>query len=136
MAKAVLSGALKCEETEVMILKAFDASLHDLLWCDGLIVGTPENFGYLSGGIKDFLDRTYYPARDDPNFISRPYALFVSAGNDGTNAIKHFDRIAKGYPLIKVAEPILCQGTLTNEALDQCQELGETIANALAFGVY
>ncbi len=136
MANAVLSGAQKCEEIEVKLLKAFDATLDDLLWCDGLIVGTPENFGYLSGGIKDFLDRTYYPARDDPSFVSRPYALFVSAGNDGTNAIRHFDRIVKGYPLVKVADPILCQGEVTEEALDRCKELGETIANGLAFGVY
>ena len=79
LAEAVAEGVKQEPEIELRQLKAFDATLEDLLACDALLMGTPENFGYMSGAVKDFLDRTYYPAQEHE--LNLPYALFVSAGN-------------------------------------------------------
>ena len=84
LAQAVARGARLEADTEVRLRHALDADIADLLWCDGVLIGTPENFGYLSGLIKDFFDRTYYAALAAQ--LQRPYALFISAGNDGTGA--------------------------------------------------
>ena len=65
MAEAVCEGAKTIDDVEVVLKKAADATLADLLTCDGLAVGTPENFGYMSGMIKDFFDRTYGGAQED-----------------------------------------------------------------------
>jgi len=76
MAQAVLAGSEKETEVECRFLTAFQSSAEDLIWCDGVLFGTPENFGYMSGAIKDFFDRTYDEVEplalivltpDDPN---------------------------------------------------------------------
>ena len=64
MAQAVYEGAKAIEGIEVILKKAPEATLDDLLACEGLAVGTPENFGYMSGMLKDFFDRTYVGAQD------------------------------------------------------------------------
>ena len=86
MAKAVVDGAKAIENTEVVLKKAGEATLDDLLVCSGLAIGTPENFGYMSGMIKDFFDRTYYGAQD--KVFRKPYVVFISAGNDGSGALR------------------------------------------------
>ena len=134
MAKAVLSGCQQEAGVETRLLHAFDATLENLLWADGLLFGTPENFGYMSGALKDFFDRTYYPAESYQ--INLPYAIFVSAGNDGTGAVREIDRIVKGYPLRKIAEPLIAKGDLTDEHLQQCEELGHSMATGLAMGIF
>jgi multimeric flavodoxin WrbA len=134
LAQAVLRGALLEEGTETRIVKAFDAKLDDLLWCDAVLFGTPENFGYMSGALKDFFDRTFYPAQ--PHALNLPYALFIGAGNDGSGAVRAIDRILLGYPMRKVAEPVISKGDLTQESSASCEELGQTLAAGLAFGIY
>ena len=116
------------------MLRAADAGVDDLLGCHGLLLGTPENFGYMSGMMKDFLDRTYYPA--EGRTVGLPYALFVSAGNDGRGAIREIDRIALGYGWKKVAEPVIARGPITAEGLVLCRELGTTLAAGIGYGVY
>lgn len=134
LANAVYHGALTEQVIEVVIKTAMAAGVEDLLACDAVIFGSPENFGYLSGGLKDFLDRTFYPA--EPHQINIPYGCFISAGNDGTGAVRQLERIAKGYPLKKVTEPIIIKGLPTEEGLQQCHELGATFTAALAMGIY
>ncbi|MFZ5512135.1 MAG: flavodoxin family protein [Pseudomonadota bacterium] len=134
MAQAVLRGARQIEETETVLRRAFDASLEDLLGCHGLLIGTPENFGYMSGAVKDFFDRTYYPA--EGKTIGLPYAIFVSAGNDGTGAVTQIERIANGYGWKRVAEPVIARGGLHPDDLARCEELGATLAAGIAFGVF
>ena len=62
LAEAVISGAQNpaIEGVELRTLLAKDAGPDDLLWAQGLLLGTPENFGYMSVALKDFFDRTFY----------------------------------------------------------------------------
>ena len=53
-------GAATIPECELVVLRAADANSDDVLAADGLLLGTPENFGYMSGMVKDFFDRVYY----------------------------------------------------------------------------
>jgi len=134
MAKAVTEGAAGIENTELIVRRAFDATLEDLLYCDGIAIGTPENFGYMSGLIKDFFDRTFYPAQG--RVFKKPYVVFISAGNDGRGAQNSIERIALGYPLKKVYEPVIARGEVTEEILEQCRELGATLAGGCEMGIY
>jgi multimeric flavodoxin WrbA len=134
LAGAVLSGCQTEAQVETRICKAFDANLEDLLWADGLLFGTAENFGTMSGALKDFFDRTYYPA--EPYKLNLPYALFISAGNDGTGAVREIERIACGYPLKKIAPPLIAKGAVSRDHLKQAQELGQSMASGLAMGIF
>ena len=134
LAQAAYRGACQAEETQTVIKRAFDTVLQDLLDCHGVLFGTPENFGYMSGALKDFFDRTFYPAQE--HHLNLPYALFVSCGNDGTGAVRQIDRILTGYPMRSVAEPVICRGPVTPEYLEQCEELGLMLAAGLALGIY
>jgi flavorubredoxin len=134
MARAALRGARRVPEVETRLIMALRAGIDDLLWAHGLLLGTPENFGYMSGALKNFLDRTYYPAQGKISGL--PYALFISAGNDGTGAQTSIERIAKGYPLKPICDPLIARGELTAEVLQQCEELGETLASGVAWGIF
>ncbi|MCP5328139.1 MAG: NAD(P)H-dependent oxidoreductase [Steroidobacteraceae bacterium] len=113
---------------------ALEATLDDLLWADGLLFGTPEHFGYMSGALKDFFDRTFYPAEGRTE--GRPYGLFVSAGNDGTGTATAVARIATGYRWKAIAEPLIVVGEPDANALTRCTELGATLAVGLAAGAF
>ena len=134
MAQAVLRGARQEQAVNSQLKRANDATLDDLLSANGLIFGTPENFGYMSGALKDFFDRTFYPA--EPHKINLPYALFVGAGNDGSGAINAVERIVKGYPLRKVTEPVFSVGKISDQQLTACEELGLSMAAGIAMGIF
>ena len=136
MAEAVLRGASseELDDVESRMLRAARAGPDDLLWADALILGTPENFGYMSGAMKDFLDRTYYPC--EGKVESLPYAIFISAGNDGSGALSSLQRIARGYPLRAVQEPIIARGDVTDAVLAECEELGMAMAAGLEMAVF
>lgn len=131
---AVERGALRAGAVEVRRQRAFDTSLEDLLECTGIVFGTAEYNGYMSGALKDFFDRTFYPAQG--KVINKPYAIVVSAGNDGSFAVQFIERIARGYPLKPIAAPIICVGAVTPEAEASCEELGEAFAAGLALGIF
>lgn len=134
LVEAVAAGAALEPQIELSVKRAFDADTEDLKWADAILFGTPENFGYMSGALKDFFDRTYYPAQALQ--LCTPYALFVSAGNDGSGAVREVDRILKGYPMKKVAEPLVIKGKVDADALEACRDLGQTMASALQLGVF
>jgi multimeric flavodoxin WrbA len=135
MAEAVERGARAgSEHVSVRKIHGTQATLDDLLWCDGLVIATPENFGYMAGAIKDFFDRTFYPVE---GLVTKlPYALVVKAGNDGTFAVEAVQRIARGYGFEQVADPVLSVGELTSEQLAQCEELGQLMSAGLELGVF
>ncbi|OGP89081.1 MAG: flavodoxin [Deltaproteobacteria bacterium RBG_19FT_COMBO_43_11] len=134
MAHAVAEGASAVEGTKVVLKKAAEATLEDLLAADGLAVGTPENFGYMSGMVKDFFDRTFYLAQE--KVFRKPFVVFISAGNDGTGALRAIERIALGYKFKTVFKPVIAKGVITEEVLEQCRELGGTIAGGCQTGIY
>ncbi len=134
LADAVIRGARRTEGVTVRDVRALDATLDDLLWAEAVIFVTPENFGYMSGALKDFFDRTFYPAQGRVSQL--PYALFVKAGNDGTGAVTSVERIARGYPLRRVADPLVVRGEVGEDDVARCEELGETIAAGASFGIF
>ncbi len=136
LADAVIAGAEspEIEGVEVRALRALEAGGDDLLWCDGVLFGTTENFGYMSGALKDFFERSYYQCLD--KVAARPYGLFVKAGNDGTGAVTSVQRIVTGLDLKPIAGPLLMVGAFREQWLDQCAELGMTMAAGLEAGIF
>lgn len=132
--QALRDGALEEAGTEVRMVPALEADTDDLLWCDGIAFGSPENLGYLSGGLKNFFDRTFYPAQ--PYQLNLPYVIVISAGNDGSNAVRQLQRIAKGYPLRCVSEPLILRGEPNTDYLQRCRELGQAFAAGLQMKIF
>lgn len=136
MAESVVCGARHPDigNVDVRVRDALEATADDLLWADGFILGTPENFGYMSGAMKYFLDRAYYPC--EGKMAGRPYALFIRAGNDGSGAINSIERILKGLSVRAVQDPVLIAGAFDESRLAECEELGMTMAAGLEAGVF
>ena len=134
MAEAVERGARSEAGVKVVVKRCAEAGPEDVLAADGLILGTPENFGYMSGMMKDFLERVFYPCEGKLN--GRPYALFVGAGLDGSGAVGSVERIVTGLRLEKRSDPIIGLKELTPDVLARCEELGAALAAGLALGIF
>ena len=146
MAEAAAKGARSEPDVDVRLLTAPDAGGDDVLAADGYIFATPENLAALAGKMKDFFDRSYYPALDRIN--GRPYATLICAGSDGENAARQIARIATGWRLRAIADPlIVCTHAQTPEAifapkqigaedLERCAEVGAALAAGLASGIF
>ena len=133
MAEAVERGARGESGVSVVLKRCAEAGPEDVLAADGLILGTPENFGYMAGMMKDFLERVFYACEGKVN--GRPWALFVGAGQDGRGAVTSVERIIAGLRLEKKSEPVIGLKELTPEVLARCEELGAAFAAGLALGV-
>ncbi len=136
LAKAARQGAAELAELDLQIryLVAAAAGPDDLRWAHGLLLATPENFGYMAGAMKDFFDRTFYAVEGELNPL--PYALMISASNDGTGAVQAVERIVGGYPLVAVQPPLIARGPVTSEHRQQAAVLGATLAAGLDAGIY
>jgi multimeric flavodoxin WrbA len=136
MTDAVVAGANDdaIEGVDVRVQRAFDTTVDDVRACDAIVLGTPENFGYMSGALKDFFERVYYPLLDETPGL--PYALFVKASTDGDGAVRSVERIVAGLRWKLVLPPIVVVGDLEPAHLEQCQELGATVAASLEAGLY
>lgn len=146
MAAAAAAGARTEPKLRVALLRAAEADAAALLGADGYVFATPENLAAMSGQMKDFFDRTYYAALDRIN--GRAYAVLVCAGSDGRNAAAQIERIATGWRLKPIADPlIVCTHAQTPEEilrpkqipeaqLKQCEELGATLGAGIALGIF
>lgn len=135
MVDAVKQGIEQAQAAvQCRCLPALQANADDLLWAHGLLIGTPEHFGYMSGAIKDFMDRTFYQVENQVDAL--PYAVFVSAGNDGTGAVSSIERIALGYKWKRIAEPLIVRGEPSAKDLDRCRELGQMMAAGLEAEIF
>jgi multimeric flavodoxin WrbA len=146
MAEAAARGADAELGLRVRLLPAPQTMSEDVLAADGYVFATPENLAAMAGLMKDFFDRTYYPALDRIN--GRPYATLVCAGSDGDHAARQIARIATGWRLRAVADPlIVCTHAQTPEAilapkvigvddLARCEEVGATLAAGIMMGIF
>jgi multimeric flavodoxin WrbA len=147
MAEAAARGGAAAEPgLQVRLLPAPEAGPDDVLAADGYIFATPENLAAIGGLMKDFFDRCYYPVLDRIN--GQPYASLICAGSDGSNAARQVARIATGWRLREVAEPlIICTRAQTPEAIlapkvigaadiRRCKEAGAAFAAGLAMGIF
>ena len=117
-----------------------------MLEAQGYLFACPENLASMSGAMKDFFDRCYYPLLG--RIEGRPYATMIAAGSDGSGAERQIERIATGWRLRRVAEgmivnlgaqtpeAILAPKTVPAEDLSRCRELGAALAEGLAQGIF
>ena len=133
--EAVAEGAANPDigRVDVRVRARLDAGPEDLLWCDAGILGTTENLGYMSGALKDFFDRSYYPCLEQTQGL--PFSFYIRAGHDGTGTRRAIDTITTGLRWRLVQEPVLCRGEYRDEFEDQCRELGLTLAASLDAGL-
>ncbi|MEN6616938.1 MAG: NAD(P)H-dependent oxidoreductase [Syntrophorhabdus sp.] len=136
MAESVASGIEDSPKSQAELKEAFHTIAHDIRTCDAVVFCSPEYFGYMSGAVKDLFDRTYETLKDDPGSLRKPYCIIVSAGNDGTGAVRQIERLCKGYRFKKVQDPIICKGPVTPEVLAKCRELGTTLAEGIDLGIF
>lgn len=134
LAHAALQGAQAETGVGVIVRRAWDAGTADLRQAHGLLLVAAENSGSLSGGMKDFLDRTFYPAI--ASGVVMPYALLVSAGNDGRGAVRQAERVLSGIPFPVAAESVILRGDVTSEQLRASRELGEAFATGIQMGIF
>lgn len=135
MRDAVLRGARneEIEAVETVYRPPLEAGPNDVLAADAVILGTTENLGYMSGALKDFFDRSYYPCLEQTEGL--PYALYVRAGRDGTGTLRAVDSITTGLRWRAAQEPLLCRGEFDEAFLEQCEELGLYMAAGLDAGI-
>lgn len=144
LAEAAYEGARTAGPVE--LLQAADVDSGLMLASKGYIFACPENLGAMSGEMKEFFDRCYYPLLGQ--IEGRAYATLTAAGSDGRGALSQLDRIVTGWRLRRVAEPIIANlDAQTPEAilrpkvvspamLQQCRELGQAMGEGLALGVF
>jgi multimeric flavodoxin WrbA len=136
MTGAVLAGARSDEVDgiEVVALDALEATDADVRACDGLLLGTPTNFGYMSGALKYFFDRIYDPCLEHTRGL--PYALFVKGRSDASGAVRSVQRIVTGLQWKEAQPPLVVEGDLGDDDLERCRELGMTMAAGVEMGLF
>ena len=144
MANAAFDAAR--QEVETQLQRAEDTGPDDLLNADGYLFAAPENLAALSGEMKAFFDRCYYPVLG--KIEGRPYAQMICAGSDGDNAARQTVRIATGWRLKQVQSPlivcthaqteveILSEKKIPQTDLERCRELGSALGAGLSLGVF
>lgn len=114
---------------EVITCPALGAAVPDVLAADGFLLGTPANFGYMSGALKDFFDRIYYPCLQAT--VGRPYGLWVHGNQDTAGAVQSVEKIVKGLRWQQTAAVVTVRDKPTDADFEACTELGATLAATL-----
>lgn len=142
LARAAFEGAAG----RARLLGAADVRAEDILAAAAYLFVCPENLATMSGAMKEMFDRCYYPGLG--RIEGRPYATMIAAGSDGEGAQRQIDRIARGWRLRRVAEPvivitraqtpeeILAPKVLPPDTLKEARQLGEALAEGLAMGMF
>ena len=133
---AAIEGA-RCSEIEsvrVLAKPPLETEPDDVLSAQAVLLGTTENLGYMSGALKDFFDRCYYPCLEKTQGL--PYALYIRAGHDGTGTRRGVESIVTGLRWRAVREPLICRGPFQNAFVEDCRELGLLMAAGLDAGIF
>ena len=135
LVEAVLRGATSDEidGVEVRYRPPLEAVPDDVLWANAIILGTTENFGYMSGALKDFFDRIFYPCLEHTEAM--PFATYIRAGLDGTGTKIAIGKITTGLKWNAVQESMILHGEYQNSFEQQCEELGMLMAASLEAGI-
>ena len=136
MRAAVEAGAQREDINDVAVLvkSPLEAGPDDVLNTHGVILGTTENLGYMSGALKDFFDRSYYPLLERTQGL--PYSLYIRAGSDGTGTRRSVESITTGLKWRAIQEPLLCHGEYNKRFLDDCRDFGTLMAAGLEAGIF
>ena len=136
LTEAVCNGASSSDidGVEVTWPEPLKTDPQTVLETDAIILGTTENFGYMSGAMKDFFDRIYYPCLEHTEGL--PYALFVKGGLDGTGARTSVERIVTGLKWRQVQPPLVMTGDYRDSWLPGLRELGMAMAAGLEAGIF
>lgn len=136
MIDAVVDGVATAENESLryIVRHALQATSDDVRNADGIILATPENFGYMSGALKYFFDTIYYECLEHTQGM--PYALLIRGGNDGQGALQSVRRIATGLAWREIAPPLLSKGEFDHAILRDCRELGAAFAVGLEAGIF
>lgn len=135
---AVVAGAHDdaLEGLEVVVRPALEATAEDVLDADGIVLGTPANFGYMSGALKHFFDSTFLAVggalSDDGSASggsggSLPFGLYVHGRYDVTGAVRAVLSITGALPWRQGAEVLEVLGDVEEPDREAAYELGATI---------
>ncbi len=134
--EAAVEGARSpdIEGVEVTAASPFDVGPEDVLAANAILLGTTENLGYMSGALKDFFDRIYYPCLEQTEGLS--YGLYIRAGHDGTGTRRGVETIVTGLSWRAVQDPLILRGDFQEDFVGQCEELGMLMAAGLEAGIF
>ena len=135
---AVLAGFADAgDPLPVRSLAAPEAGPDDVDAARGLVLVTTENFGMVSGLVKDFLERIYPWFQEVPHRNpGLPYLLISKGGNDGTGAVRDITRIVTGLRWKEALPPIVIAGPVTDEQLLNVREQAAALAAGVDSGVF
>ncbi|WP_372654239.1 flavodoxin family protein [Alcanivorax borkumensis] len=122
------------ENVSVTVKAPLDAGPEDVMICDAILLGTTENLGYMSGALKDFFDRSYYPVLEEKQGL--PCALYIRAGHDGTGTRRAVETIVTGLRWNWVQDPLVLKGAWQDAFEDQLEEMGMYLAAGLDAGIF
>lgn len=133
---ALVKGATHPDITEIShrVTEPLSTTSEDVMWADAIILGTTENFGYMSGAMKDFFDRIYYPCLEQKQGL--PYAIAIRAGLDGTGTRIGMEKIITGLKWSEIQPPIISKGDFDEAFLSDWETLGMAVAAGLEAGIF
>jgi len=134
LAAVAAQAARTVADVDVQLARCVDVGASEVAASDGVLLVCAENAGRLSGGAKDFLDRIFYPLHE--RGLVLPYALLVTAGNDGRNAVADVERMLRGIPLKPATDAVIARGNPCPQHREQAAELGEALATGLLMGIF
>ena len=142
MADLVAEGAVGVPDTEVRIKTVNEATAEDLVWCDGVAVGSPTHMGTIAWEMKRWWDETAQPLW--PKIEGKLGCAFTSSGGiagGGELTCLALQIVLMNYGLLVFGIPdyvapgqtlhygAICAGRPRNEGeREACRRLGRRVS--------